>query len=369
MDINKIKELIKKGECEYLDFKREFNEIGDLIHDILCLANAKTANKQDRYLIFGVDDSKKIVGCGSGLKENVITDTLKNAHINTMPSFSIESFIIDAKQVDILIIKDMPCKPYYFTKDFTYQKIKVGRITVRAGVVYERANSTNTGKDKCANPENVKWMYKEQFDSDHNIEKEVLEELKHPERWRYVTGKRFYHFKKPGMSINISDNGEIKNRVKFTVLFQDKIATVYKYEIHYNNNLIKELEVLTCASGELLVPYPNHKLVGEALGVDTSPMSYYYIKDSYAHLLKNFLTHHFPTLNTASSKLTKFDSVVALFDSEEEAINKLEDDYNSNKRKYTYFQRKRGGCDVIMPDETYFVAWENRVNTVDDKMQ
>ena len=47
----------RKAEGTYWDFKREHHSNnGELIHDVLCLANTKHTG--DRFLIFGVDDKK-----------------------------------------------------------------------------------------------------------------------------------------------------------------------------------------------------------------------------------------------------------------------------------------------------------------------
>ena len=47
----------RKAEGTYWDFKREHHRCkADLIHDVLCLANAKHTG--DRFLIYGVDDKK-----------------------------------------------------------------------------------------------------------------------------------------------------------------------------------------------------------------------------------------------------------------------------------------------------------------------
>ena len=52
-----LKDLIARGgEGVYWDFKRKHHtNKGDLIHDVLCLANAEHAGP--RFLIFGVDDA------------------------------------------------------------------------------------------------------------------------------------------------------------------------------------------------------------------------------------------------------------------------------------------------------------------------
>ena len=47
--------ISRKAEGAYWDFKREHHkDKSDLIHDVLCLANAKHTG--NRFLIFGVDD-------------------------------------------------------------------------------------------------------------------------------------------------------------------------------------------------------------------------------------------------------------------------------------------------------------------------
>ena len=56
---SKIMNLINnKTEGQYWDFKREPHKNNEsLLHDILCLANAK--HNGDRFLIIGVDDPKE----------------------------------------------------------------------------------------------------------------------------------------------------------------------------------------------------------------------------------------------------------------------------------------------------------------------
>jgi hypothetical protein len=44
--LNLLDSLLQQDECEFLDFKQEFHANNvDLIHDILCLANAYTNSK------------------------------------------------------------------------------------------------------------------------------------------------------------------------------------------------------------------------------------------------------------------------------------------------------------------------------------
>ena len=56
-----IDKILKQRESEVLDFKREFlGSPKEYLHNLLCLANSPS--RQERYLVFGVDDEKSIVG-------------------------------------------------------------------------------------------------------------------------------------------------------------------------------------------------------------------------------------------------------------------------------------------------------------------
>ena len=51
-----------RKEGDHWDFKREpHDKIGDLIKDIICLANSPR-HTGDRYIIYGVDDTGTVVG-------------------------------------------------------------------------------------------------------------------------------------------------------------------------------------------------------------------------------------------------------------------------------------------------------------------
>ena len=62
VDINEISQLINlKQEGRYWDFKRQWysnNKKGDLLHDIICMANNLT--DKDGLIIIGVDEENKI---------------------------------------------------------------------------------------------------------------------------------------------------------------------------------------------------------------------------------------------------------------------------------------------------------------------
>ena len=111
------------SQCEHLDFKREWHDNNfDLVHDLLCLANAYTNN--DRYIIFGIDDDGNIIGITENenrLKDNKIYDLLTKhkPRLNRIPTISVEEHNIDEKIIDVLIIKNRPDKPFFIRRLFS----------------------------------------------------------------------------------------------------------------------------------------------------------------------------------------------------------------------------------------------------------
>ena len=139
-----IYQLLHCDESESLDFKECFHsDTVDFIHDILCLANSYTDN--DRYLVFGIKDDKTLVGVENDKKKNnaQIQDMLRQANFNRIPSVNLEYMDIQGHKVAVLTIRNRPDKPFYLTKDK-----KVGKRTIRAGVIYTRLGDTTSHSKK-----------------------------------------------------------------------------------------------------------------------------------------------------------------------------------------------------------------------------
>jgi hypothetical protein len=59
-----VRRLLQLPESEWLDFKQKHHDnAATFLHDVLCLANAYSEN--DRYLVLGVGDDRKLHGVAS----------------------------------------------------------------------------------------------------------------------------------------------------------------------------------------------------------------------------------------------------------------------------------------------------------------
>jgi predicted HTH transcriptional regulator len=105
--IEGIMDLIRKGESEIVEVKKTTGSLRGAIETICAFANHKGG-----YLIFGVDDSGKVLGM------QATDDTLKNianaVKLNTDPRLypSIEAIELEGKTCILVTVEESPLKPH-----------------------------------------------------------------------------------------------------------------------------------------------------------------------------------------------------------------------------------------------------------------
>ncbi len=160
-----VRDLIgRRSEGIYWDFKlKHHTNKGDLIHDVLCLANAE--HDGPRFLVFGVEDGgasiRSIEGDGGRLTQadiaGLFRDNAGKFFQSRFPTLHLRTIEIDGKLVDVLIIEDEPKKPYYLV-----ERIK----KVPAHHIYTRVCDTNTPVTDAAQPHEIERMWRERFGLD-----------------------------------------------------------------------------------------------------------------------------------------------------------------------------------------------------------
>lgn len=190
-----LMELISlKKEGEYWDFKKCWHDnTADLVKDIICLANNTTVDKKDGYLIFGIEDSLyNIVGIKNDNKrkneENLIgiLAELRWGGEN-IPLVKVKTIIIKDCEIDIVIVKNESCTPYYLLEDYTkpIPHKDSCKTVVRAGVVYSRCGDRNTNSNKCATKAALEFLWKKRFGLVGTDEEKVIKRLQNVEAWYY----------------------------------------------------------------------------------------------------------------------------------------------------------------------------------------
>jgi hypothetical protein len=155
-----VQSILSLRESESLDFKREFHENNaELLHDILCLSNSYCEG--DRFLVFGVANDGTVYGVENdpNKKTNAdLHDFLRQARLNKIPQIELTVHRVDGHEIMALQIMNSPKKPYFILKDF-----QVGKVLVRAGVIYTRLGDTNIPVKETAPEDHIELMWKERF--------------------------------------------------------------------------------------------------------------------------------------------------------------------------------------------------------------
>lgn len=101
-----LKELIKNGETDTVEFKADVGKPEDFAETVVAFANGRGG-----IIIVGVDDNSNVVGLGNRDYKDIITKILRS-RIEPPPNFRFDERKIDEKRLIILLIEEGRDKPY-----------------------------------------------------------------------------------------------------------------------------------------------------------------------------------------------------------------------------------------------------------------
>jgi hypothetical protein len=252
----KLSDLLIEDECEWLDFKQSFHDSNvKLLHDIICLVNAKT--DRDRYLVFGVADDKKIVGIendGNKKKSADIQDLLKQSNFNKIPEIRLYCEKSENNhEIAILRILNRPDKPFFLTKDK-----RNGRDVIRAGVIYTRIGDTNISLNNTAPEDHIELMWRERFGIGLPPLRRMLMLLDQPDAWVKMDGDSYlYHRDFPEYKIIKGKELNSNFVEEWTKKFPDPHASSLYVELWYNSTILKRSTYVLVDGARYMVPLPK----------------------------------------------------------------------------------------------------------------
>ena len=279
----------RKSEGAYWDFKREHHKCkSDLIHDILCLANAQHTG--DRFLIFGVDDenfSLHPINEDTGRRTQadlagLFRDNARKFFESRFPEFYLEEIKIDGTLLDVLVIKDMPYKPYYLVEKYGKDR------KVHAHHIYTRVCDTNTPGNDAAQPHEIGRMWRERFGLDMPPLERAKEYLSEPDAWSPLVessgvNANFYHTAFPEFTLRVADaENHVARHEEWTrgEIRSDNNHAGY-YELHYHQTRLARIRY---------VSFDDHKK--SMVAPDWEPRGagrfYFYKADSVNYAVQKF---------------------------------------------------------------------------------
>ncbi len=353
-----------KKEGVYWDFKKDYyhdNKKYDLIHDVLCLANAE--HHGDRYLIFGVEDGTFAI---KGVKDDGV-EKLTTHNITTMfrgqhfaysryPNISLEKMTISDKTLYVIVIKNGPLKPYYLQRDI--QKSLKDSKPLRAGVIYSRVMDTNTPKNAVACPDAVEAMWKERFglSTFQSPMERLFLYIQQPTKWIQATDKdREYHYYKDYPEFTFKFDGADRYKNHTDEWARGEIGYHYNHgnktsiiNFYYHSTMLHSTFYVGFDGGKKEMVSPTEMAVGKG-------KIYYHLKDSFNYKVQAFFVKKHngkddsKNLNISrglKDRKGKFSFSIPVFDNESQLHTFLEYLYEKDPKKN---QNSISGSGVVDP--------------------
>ncbi len=253
----KLADLLGKPESEWLDFKAEFHATTvELVHDILCLANARAAT--DRYLVFGVDNTGNVIGvekAANKLVSNNLQDLLRASNFNRIPSVRLEDFKHGGHTVSVLTVANAAEKPFFLLKDKSE-----GKQRLRNGAIYTRIGDTNVPMTESAPEAMVEQMWRERFGIDLTPLERMGGLLRERDSWEtQVDGERTILHHRTFPEFTVAD-GEVlvaEFQEDWATRFPNPQASSFHVELRHNATVLKRVLFVHCDGYRYRLPAPE----------------------------------------------------------------------------------------------------------------
>lgn len=276
-----------RKEGDYWDFKSEPHEkTGDLIKDIICLANTPR-HTGDRYIIYGVDNTGSVVGLQSDARRTQadIVNTLSNAGFagGVYPDIYLQQIGLEGHRLEVLVIKERPEKPYYLQK-----KYEKDGVRLYAGTVYARVRDSNTPSDQVASAHDIDRMWRQRFGLDQTPLQRVQKYLQDRDGWTETSENVWYYSQFPEFTISPTEEevwpveaGE--NWVRAAI---NPSAFVCPLRICFHQTVLTQIECIYYDEMRAITPSP------EPTSVDFSEALWFFSlsADTLEFLFLQFLT-------------------------------------------------------------------------------
>ena len=285
--------ILSKKEGDYWDFKlKHHKNNARLVHDIICMSNL-TSREGDRYIIWGVEDSTcEIEGLDKEDTRRVqtqIIDILKSTPFanENHPDIYLNTVTLEKKELDVLIIKDKPEKPYYLTKDYNNKQTEGKEVNLRAGTIYSRTRDSNTAINSVANSLEIEKMWKQRFGIDLTPLRRVSKYLTTKGGWEY-SGEDIWHCKDfPEFTIT-TDHTILKHDYEWTrgeigYSYSPKFEHGFYYCIKYYQTALTKVHAVQFDNDKKLVVAPKSRPFRDGGWI------YYYLKNSVQYSFQCYL--------------------------------------------------------------------------------
>jgi len=269
METDILSLINSKREGSYWDFKEMPHENNaSLLHDILSLSNS--LHKGPKYLIIGVTDPAndcKIIGLSNG-QTNRKTQAQYIDFLRTQkfagdcrPEIALYTIQCNDYEIDVLVISDLPMKPYYLAVSYRDRDKEV-----RANHIFMRNQDNNKPIDKSADVSMIERMWHQRFGLDLTPLDKMKLFLKKPNEWTkdIDNSQTFFHNLHPEYTIELSDAESFWEVYSYFFTNEKSFLGDAKFKCHQTEEF--QLEYMYCDEMRIMLPVPDSEYLRIANG-------------------------------------------------------------------------------------------------------
>ncbi len=328
-DIENLIALMHEGD--YWDFKKQwYADIIELLHDIICMANGQTYG--DKYIIIGVDESKKYKICGVKKNDTNRKDTAKlndflrskNFVGDIRPLVRVENVYVENKVLDVIVIEDSNNVPFVLAEDYSLKSEP--KKYLRQGNIYTRIGDTNTPLNKTADNDKVENLWRRRFrifatplekfsyylQDANNWEKTAIDK----ENGNEIVTSYYYKFA-PEYTLNFIYEDEPSGLSDFLCKMWPEASSYDRIHLKVYESVVKEIGYADIDGFRYKSVMPNYF----SIAIDRTDRQYlfmtYLVKDELSSLLRNFMFKKENWTGTRDYDIAWLEHVI-IFNSEKE---------------------------------------------------
>ena len=256
--------IAARKEGDHWDFKHDPHaKPGDLIKDIICLANSPR-HTGDRYLIYGVDDTGTVVGMQSATHRTQadIVNTLSNAGFagGVYPDIYLQQIEVQGQGIEVLVIKDRPEKPYYLQRAYNKDGVRLN-----PGTVYSRVRDSNTPSDQVAPSHDIERMWRERFGLDGTPFQRLQKYLLDRDSWVETSEHVWFHSQWPEFTISPTEEEAwaVQAGENWVRAAMNPSAFVRPFRVCFHQTVLARVECVLYDEMRAITPVPSTHVVSE----------------------------------------------------------------------------------------------------------
>lgn len=308
-----------KQEGGYWDFKKQWHmNNGDLLHDIICMAN--NLENKDAYIIIGVDEENDfkffdvLNDCNRKNTQNIV-DFLKDKKFagGVRPTVYVQPLTFKGINIDVIVIKNSTSTPFYLTEKFE---------GVFANQIYTRVMDTNTFKNKSADIDKIEYLWKKRFHIDETPIQKFYHYITKFTDWiaspiEYEMSR--YYGPSPEFTITTESDESTKGYEYYLFSQCDSRPHWYLVTLKYYQTPLEQFQGISLDGGRCFIIAPNRKIFSYDKYHQKQISYSYYVKTSHRYKLNTFFLNVEPPWE--SYQYNSFCEVILFFDTENEYNN------------------------------------------------